>query len=713
MEFFNSLNLTQIKGGTKLKQGDLGSVLSYSLTDENGQEITSFDNKTAYINLVLDDKILFTTTTLVDISRVTFRIDKAIPVGLYYLEIKIDDYIFPSDRDSIILIEEGSTPYDLKELVPNYDIKMTIKGILSDLSKKGIDISDLKTKMNAIYNKALADHAEVAKARGTYATLSDKLSELNTSIANIVSGSPKGVYDNLSALQAAKPNRDSGIYVTKDNGHWYYYNDGWQDGGVYQSTAIDLKLKDFSSDLLDMFNFNAKLVTFPVVENSFYGTFQQKPLQNEGVFRSEKIEVSAGELYYIEGHSYYDGRVVTFVDDSGKVIESHPSYSNLGVKVSGIFEVPQNATGLYLNCQNGNPLLLIKINDIYPKIGELAFVSKANLSGWDEIPIEIFKQGYFYDVYKVYPLKKDIGDVKAVSYSPVSVKAGETYRIEGTSYWDGRLWILIDKEGKITRKYEGNDQDHHTNQITIEDGEVCLLLNSGTADGDVKLFKGKIDKPKKGFTVIGDSWTDPATLGSNPNWVDFCKQLFEEKYKTELDVINLGSGGTGFMSLNGRLGKYSDRDIPTTYDTFVILGSFNDAFLNYEFGDVRTSAKGTLFGGMSDITNKIYATKPDAKVLFVTPAPWGAINPKQTAKIGPQENAAKFAEKYVDAMIEFARYNSIPVLDLYHSSNLRPWDETFINNFYHGTNETDETHANSAGHKRIAPQIADFIFKEF
>ena len=187
MEFFNSLNLTQIKGGTKLKQGDLGSVLSYSLTDENGQEITSFDNKTAYINLVLDDKIWFTTTTLVDISRVTFRIDKAIPIGLYYLEIKIDDYIFPSDRDSIILIEEGSTPYDLKELVPNYDINMTIKGILSDLSQKGIDISDLKTKMKAIYNNALADHAEVAKARGSLPTLGARLDGLDAEDADLQS----------------------------------------------------------------------------------------------------------------------------------------------------------------------------------------------------------------------------------------------------------------------------------------------------------------------------------------------------------------------------------------------------------------------------------------------------------------------------------------------------------------------------------------------
>lgn len=239
MEFFNSLNLTQIKGGTKLKQGDLGSVLSYSLTDENGQEITSFDNKTAYINLVLDDKIWFTTTTLVDISRVTFRIDKAIPIGLYYLEIKIDDYIFPSDRDSIILIEEGSTPYDLKELVPNYDINMTLKGILSDLSQKGIDIRDLKTKMNAIYNNALADHAEVAQARGGFKSLSNRLNNFDAEIQNVTNGSPKGVYANLSELQSAKPNGDSGIYVTTDNGHWYYYNNGWKDGGVYQA-SMDL-----------------------------------------------------------------------------------------------------------------------------------------------------------------------------------------------------------------------------------------------------------------------------------------------------------------------------------------------------------------------------------------------------------------------------------------------------------------------------------------
>lgn len=178
MEFFNSLNLTQIKGGTKLKQGDFGSVLSYSLTDENGQEITSFDTKTAYVNLVLDDKIWFTTTTLVDISRVTFRIDKAIPTGLYYLEIKIDDYIFPSDRDSIILIEEGSTPYDLKELVPNYDTNMTITSILSDLSQKGIDISDLNRRADELIIKIGNANAELIASRNGKSNLKTRIDDL-------------------------------------------------------------------------------------------------------------------------------------------------------------------------------------------------------------------------------------------------------------------------------------------------------------------------------------------------------------------------------------------------------------------------------------------------------------------------------------------------------------------------------------------------------
>lgn len=56
-----------------------------------------------------------------------------------------------------------------------------------------------------------------------------------------VDGSPRGVYDNKSALESAFPNGAIGVYATKDNGHWYYWNGtAWADGGVYHSAEATI-----------------------------------------------------------------------------------------------------------------------------------------------------------------------------------------------------------------------------------------------------------------------------------------------------------------------------------------------------------------------------------------------------------------------------------------------------------------------------------------
>ena len=154
MFYFNTLNLNQISGGNQVKQGDFGSTFAYNLADEKSREIDVFDKKTAYVNLVLNNNIVFTTTTIVDGSTVTFNIDKAIPTGLYFLEIKIDSYIFPSDRQTIISVTAGAVAYDLKDLVPNYDTNMTIASILSDLSQKGIDITDTGSRIDNLIANA-------------------------------------------------------------------------------------------------------------------------------------------------------------------------------------------------------------------------------------------------------------------------------------------------------------------------------------------------------------------------------------------------------------------------------------------------------------------------------------------------------------------------------------------------------------------------------
>lgn len=78
---------------------------------------------------------------------------------------------------------------------------------------------------------------DLADTNSVMATQSETTSnEIEDLIVNcVIDGSPRGVYANLSALQTAYPSGAPGVYVTTDNGHWYYWNGtAWTDGGVYQ-----------------------------------------------------------------------------------------------------------------------------------------------------------------------------------------------------------------------------------------------------------------------------------------------------------------------------------------------------------------------------------------------------------------------------------------------------------------------------------------------
>lgn len=68
----------------------------------------------------------------------------------------------------------------------------------------------------------------------------EKLSNavLGGNIDNVVA-TPTKVFDNLSKLQEAYPNGADGVMVTVDTGHKYFWqNNAWVDGGVYQSQGI-------------------------------------------------------------------------------------------------------------------------------------------------------------------------------------------------------------------------------------------------------------------------------------------------------------------------------------------------------------------------------------------------------------------------------------------------------------------------------------------
>lgn len=78
---------------------------------------------------------------------------------------------------------------------------------------------------NAVDNQSIS----LAATRGI-------VEDIENSIVGYINGSPKGVYNSLSELQTTYPNGDSGVYLTIDNGHWWFWNGAsWIDGGVYQT----------------------------------------------------------------------------------------------------------------------------------------------------------------------------------------------------------------------------------------------------------------------------------------------------------------------------------------------------------------------------------------------------------------------------------------------------------------------------------------------
>ena len=63
---------------------------------------------------------------------------------------------------------------------------------------------------------------------------------------------------------------------------------------------------------------------------------------------------------------------------------------------------------------------------------------------------------------------------------------------------------------------------------------------------------------------------------------------------------------------------------------------------------------------------------------------------------------------YIDAIIEICKRKSIPVLDLYHKSNLHPDDADFRALAY-SKDDGNGVHPDETGHKIIAPMFESFL----
>lgn len=112
----NCTNLRQFEGGDVVKQGDTASLFGYELLDENYSPVTEIEGQEATITLANRNGKISLTSTVTD-HKVKFNINKVLPVGIYQVEITFGNYVFPSDKSTVIKVTQSTEEYQPTEVV--------------------------------------------------------------------------------------------------------------------------------------------------------------------------------------------------------------------------------------------------------------------------------------------------------------------------------------------------------------------------------------------------------------------------------------------------------------------------------------------------------------------------------------------------------------------------------------------------------------------
>lgn len=230
---------------------------------------------------------------------------------------------------------------------------------------------------------------------------------------------------------------------------------------------------------------------------------------------------------------------------------------------------------------------------------------------------------------------------------------------------------------------------------------IAILGNmtyEGNARNTAKINGGQIfeEAPIYGWCAMGDSLTSPRTL-TGENYVDFVSKSLEI-----LVTTNVALGGSGYIAQNIGGQTFMDQIefIPYSTNVVTIMGSVNDrkSKTGYTLGNLGDTSGDTLYGAFQQVLDAIHVRVPNTPVGIIAPPP---------SMYTSRRTDADDSIEYVDALKNFCAYNSIPFLNLFDESGMRPWESKFVQeNYLNG----DGVHPTTEAHKRyIAPKVEAFI----
>ena len=228
-------------------------------------------------------------------------------------------------------------------------------------------------------------------------------------------------------------------------------------------------------------------------------------------------------------------------------------------------------------------------------------------------------------------------------------------------------------------------------------------------------------------TLIGKKWLCIGDSITEEN--GRAKIHYHDYLKAELGLtfVNYGVSGSGYRCEGSGNQAFWRRvkNIDTDADIITIFGGVNDMIIsNYnigtytdkfvEFEETNPNSVCACVNHTIDIIEALYTEHMPLGVISPLPCDWrnAPSSVSDIAEQNPNNDECRM-NLFCIELEKICKHRGIPYLDLFHASNLRPWNDA-ENTKYFSCNDSpngDGLHPNSYGHRLFYRQIKCFLEK--
>ncbi|MFS0776260.1 BppU family phage baseplate upper protein [Neobacillus sp. 3P2-tot-E-2] len=562
----------------------------------------------------------------------------------------------------------------------------------------------------------------------------DRLNTLSTSVAQkatkeevqaVASGSPKGTYATLTALQTAYPTGTTGIYLVTADGKWYYWNGtAWAAGGTYQSAgiadeSIAIGKTNFIAVGKNLYNINTSTDGFFV--NHTNGNLSA----NASYSASDFIPVKPNTIYIRSRDSY-----MAFYDANKTFISGQAN------TVTGSFTTPANCYYLRTSVQplSAKAAFQLEVGSTITSYENYKYVLNSYTDILKNIPSKGITLGLLEDLVSRYTYTKNLFNkatitdnymMNNVTGNPLSntgyylsdyipVTSNTAYAVPlpcyMAEYGSGKAFIL------------GKTPSDYTNTFTTGANTYFVRISPQRANCPVDQFQFELGTTPTGYESYG---LIPANLvngvpviissTSGVNWKNKVWSQLGDSITAQgkwqpyvisaLSLVskNYGVSGTRVADSTGSDTQAMCRDerinaIDIISDVISFMGGTNDWANNVPLGDISSTDVSTFYGAVKTVAQKLITKFPSKSIVFMT-TPYGKYPNRAgwSDPYGLKNNLGLTTGDYGKVIMEVARLHGIPCVDVFGNAG---WSDINIATFV--TDDGAFLHPNTEGGKKIA-----------